>query len=380
MPIYLDNNATTRPDPAVVEAMLPYLHEQYANPSSVHHFGQQARHAVESAREQIAALIGARPNQIVFTGSGTESNYLAMLGLLQARPDRRQIITTRVEHDCVLRLSERLAEEGYEVAWIEVDSEGRLDPAAVEAAITDRTALISIMHGNNETGAIHPIEQIAKLAAARGVPLHSDAVQTLGKLPIDVARLGASTLAAAAHKFHGPKGVGFLYIRRGVHLRPMLVGGHQERDLRAGTENVAGIVGMAVALKLAIDHLDDEHTRVRALRDRLESAILAHLPTARVLAAGAQRLPNTAMIAFPGLEAEAILMLLSNEGLCASAGSACSSGSLEPSHVVRAMGIDDHTGHGAVRFSLSRFTTEADIDRAIELIPAAIARLSGLHV
>ena len=380
MPIYLDNNATTQPDPAVVEAMLPYLREQYANPSSVHHFGQQARHAVESAREQIAALIGAKPKQIVFTGSGTESNHLAMLGILESRPRRRQIITTRVEHDCVVRLCERLAGQGYEVTWIEVDSEGRLDPAAVEAAISERTALISIMHANNETGAIHPLEAIAGLAAARGVPLHSDAVQTVGKLAIDVGPLGASTLAAAAHKFHGPKGVGFVYARRGVSLRPMFVGGHQERDLRAGTENVAGIVGMAEALKLAHDSLEDEHTRVKALRDRFETSILARVPTARVLAAGAQRLANTAMIAFPGLEAEAILMLLSNEGLCASAGSACSSGSLEPSHVVRAMGIDDHIGHGAVRFSLSRFTTDPDIDRAIEMVPAAIARLSGLRV
>jgi cysteine desulfurase len=376
--IYLDNNATTALDPQVLEAMLPCLREQYANPSSVHYFGQQARHAVETARETVAAAIGAGPRQIVFTGGGSEANALAIRGLLATRPRKRHFVTTAVEHDSVLRLAEQLAAEGYRVTYLGVDRLGQLDPAEFEAALTDETALASVMHANNETGVIFPIERLGEIAAAKGVPLHVDAIQTVGKLAIDVAKLPVQLLTMAAHKFHGPKGMGALYVGRKVRLRPQLVGGHQERDLRAGTENVAGIIGLAEALRLALAHLGEENTRVQALRDRLEAGILQRCSGAHVNGDPATRLPNTSNISFESLEAEAILMLLSNEGLCASSGSACSSGSLEPSHVLQAMGVPPQIAHGAIRFSLSRFTTDADIDAALRIVPAAIARLQTL--
>jgi cysteine desulfurase len=373
--IYLDNNATTMLDPRVLEAMLPYLREQYANPSSVHYFGQQARHAVETAREQVAGAIGARPRQIVFAGGGSEANVLAIRGVLASRPDKRHFVTTQVEHDSVLRLAERLAVEGYRVTYLGVDAAGRLDPAQFEASLTDDTALASVMHANNETGVIFPIETLATIARAKSVPLHVDATQTVGKLPVDVSTLGASLLTMAAHKFHGPKGVGVLYAGRGVRLVPQVVGGHQEQDLRAGTENVAGIVGTGEALRLAMMHLEEEQTRVRALRDQLERGIVSRVDGAHVLGDLADRLPNTSNIGFETLEAEAILMLLSNEGVCASSGSACSSGSLDPSHVLRAMGVPETIAHGAIRFSLSRFTTAAEIEQTLEIVPRVIQQL-----
>lgn len=377
--VYLDNNATTMLDPRVLDATLPFLREQYANPSSVHYFGQQARHAVETAREQAAAAIGARPRQVVFTGGGTEANALAIRGILANRPDKRHFVTSRVEHDSVLRLAERLAEEGYRVTYLDVDREGRLDPARLESALTDETALVSLMHANNETGVLFDIERLAEIAADRGVPLHTDATQTVGKLPIDVSKSKVAALTLAAHKLHGPKGVGVLYIARGTRIRPQLLGGHQERDHRAGTENVAGIVGAGEAMKLAVEHLDEENTRVRDLRDSLEAGILSRIDRAHPIGDRGQRLPNTANIAFEALQAEAILMLLSNEGICASSGSACSSGSLEPSHVLAAMGISEPIAHGAIRFSLSRFNTEADIARTLEVMPAIIERLRALQ-
>lgn len=376
--IYFDNNATTQLDPRVLDAMLPYLREQYANPSSLHHFGQQSRHAVETAREQVAAAIGAAPRQIVFTGGGTEANTLAIRGTLATRPGKRHVVTTAVEHDSVLRLGRQLEKEGYRVTFLPVDSLGRLDPAVFEAALDDDTALATIMHANNETGVLFPIEQLGQIAAARGVPLHVDATQTVGKLPIDVSRLPVNLLTMAAHKFHGPKGVGALYIARRTRVQPLLVGGHQEKDLRAGTENVPGIVGMGEAIRLAIEHLDEENTRVRQLRDELEAGILARVPTSSVNGDRDNRLPNTTSISFAALEAEAILMLLSNEGICASSGSACSSGSLEPSHVLQAMGLDPVVAHGAIRFSLSRFNTADEVHRALEIIPGIIARLMEL--
>jgi cysteine desulfurase len=379
MLVYLDNNATTALDPRVLDAMMPYLREQYANPSSIHYFGQQARHAVETAREQVAAAMGARPRQIVFTGGGTEANALAIRGVLAARPDKRQFVTTRIEHDSVLRLAEQLAREGYRVTYIGVDRAGRVDPAEFEAALSDDTALASIMHANNETGVILPVEELGAIAAARGVPLHTDATQTVGKLPVDVSKLPVSLLTMAAHKFHGPKGVGVLYIGRGTRVLPQLLGGHQERDLRAGTENVAGAVGTGEALRLAVEHLDEENTRVRGLRDRLEAALLASIAAAHPIGDREHRLPNTANVAFEGLQAEAILMLLSNEEICASSGSACSSGSLEASHVLQAMGVPEPIAHGAIRFSLSRFNSDADVDRVLEVMPRAIERLRAIE-
>lgn len=376
--IYLDNNATTRMDERVVEAMLPYLREQYANPSSVHHFGQQARHAVEEARASMAGLLGVRARQLVFTGGGTEANHLAIRGVLASRPEKRHIVTTPVEHDSVLRLMERLEEEGYRVTRVPVDAAGRLDAAAFEAALSEETALASVMHANNETGVIFPIEELAAITAGRGVPLHVDATQTVGKLAVDLKMIPLGLATLAAHKFHGPKGVGAMLVSRGVRPRPLLVGGHQERDLRAGTENVAGIVGMAEALRLAVENLEVENTTVRGLRDRLEAGILERVSIAAVHGDRARRLPNTSNIGFARLEAEAILMLLSNEGVCASSGSACSTGSLEPSHVLQAMGVDEATAHGAVRFSLSRFTTADEIERVLEIMPRVIERLEAV--
>ncbi|MDM8006358.1 MAG: aminotransferase class V-fold PLP-dependent enzyme [Phycisphaerae bacterium] len=384
--IYLDNNATTRIAPEVLQAMLPWLGERYANPSSVHHFGQQARHAVETAREQVAAAMGVRERQIVFTGSGTEANNLAIRGVLAARPGKRHLITTAVEHDSVLRPAQQLEREGCRVTYLRVDALGHLDPADLEDSLNDQTALVSIMHANNETGVIFPVEKIAALTAAKGIPLHVDAVQTTGKLrdasghsPLNLADVPVDLLTASAHKSHGPKGVGILYLRRGTRLRPQVLGGHQERDLRAGTENVAGMVGAGLALELAMRHLDADFARVAALRDRLEDGICSRISIARVNGDRAARIPNTTNIGFEALQAEAILMLLSNHGVCASSGSACSSGSLEPSHVLTAMGIDRRVVHGAIRFSLSRFTTEAEIDRVLDLMPGIIERLQALQ-
>lgn len=376
--IYLDNNATTRPDDRVVEAMLPYLREEYANPSSLHFPAQRVRYAVETARHQVASLIGARDRQIVFTSGGTESNHLAIRGLLAARPEKRRVVTTAVEHDSVLRLCEQLAGEGYAVTQVGVNREGHLDLDALEAALTPDTAVLSVMHANNETGVIFPIEQVGRIARRHGVPLHVDAVQTAGKLPIDVRELPVDLLSLAAHKLHGPKGVGALYVGPGATLRPLLVGGRQENGLRAGTENVAGIVGFGVACELAARHMADEQGRVRELRDRLERGILERVPYARRLGDPARRLPNTTNIGFARLSAEAILLLLSNEGICASSGSACSSGSLEPSHVLTAMGIDPEVTHGAIRFSLSRFNTVQEIDHVIDVLPGLLRRLEPL--
>jgi len=373
--IYFDNNATTMVDPQVAEAMWPLLREQYANPSSVHHFGQQARHSVETAREQVASAMGCQPREIVFTSGGTEANGLAIRGALSGHADKRHFVTTAVEHLSVIRLAERLQSEGYDVTYVGVDRLGRIDPAEFEAALTVRTALASVMHANNETGVLFPIGQLAEIAAARGIPLHVDAAQTVGKLPIDLDELPVNLMTMSAHKFHGPKGVGAVFIRRGTRLQAQLVGGHQERNLRAGTENVAGIVGMGRALRLAVEHLNEENTRVRAMRDRLEAGIVERVPIAHLIGDCDVRLPNTVNIGFEALEAEAILMLLSNHGLCASSGSACSSGSLEPSHVLTAMGIDEKVAHGAVRFSLSRFNTNDQIDRAIDIVSQVIERL-----
>lgn len=376
--IYLDNNATTRLDPAVLAAMLPYLEEQYANPSSIHQFGQQSRHAIETARQQIASLLGSDARQIVFTSGGTEANDLAIRGTLAARPTKRHFVTTAVEHDSVLNLARHLDKEGLRVTYVGVDQQGRLDLAAFEAALGPDTALASVMHANNETGVILDIEAAGRAAAAKGVPLHVDATQTMGKLPIKLNDFPAQLVTWAAHKFHGPKGIGGLWIKRGARLRARVAGGHQERDLRPGTENVAGIVGMAEALRLALDHLQDEDVRVRGLRDHLEQAICDRMPDARVLGNRQHRLPNTSSVGFPALEAEAILMLLSNEGLCASSGSACSSGSLEPSHVLTAMGLPEALVHGAIRFSLSRFTTADEIERSLAIISSVISRLRRL--
>jgi len=375
--IYLDNNATTRPAPEVVQAMLPYLTTWYGNPSSVHRFGQRARQAVEAARAQVASLIDARESEITFTSGGTESINTAIRGLLAARWPRRKIVTSAVEHSATRAVCEQLARESAEIVEIPVDRAGRLDMERLKSAVDDNTALVSIMWANNETGVIMPVSEIADVCRDRGVPFHCDAVQAAGKIPVDVRRVEVDVLSIAAHKFHGPKGIGALYIRRGTRFAPLVLGGPQENQRRGGTENVPGIVGMGAAAELAAGALG-EMKRVAALRDRLEEGILQSIPDAHVNGAGAERLPNTTNIGFAALEADAILLLLSERGVCASAGSACSSGSLEPSHVLRAMGIDERIAHGAVRFSLSRYTTGDDVNAALEILRGVIPRLRAL--
>lgn len=376
--IYLDNNATTRPAPEVVAAMLPLLTESYGNPSSLHAFGQSSQHAIEQAREQVANLIHALPREIVFTSGGTESDNLAILGTLAAHPTKKHIVTTAVEHSAVINTAERLEKQGYRVTYLGVDQLGRLDLDAFAAALTDDTALASVMYANNETGVIFPIDGIAQIAAQRNVPLHVDAVQALAKLPIDVRTIPISLMSLSAHKIHGPKGVGALYVKRGVRLRSMTIGGHQERDIRPGTENVAGIVGFGAAAELARQEPPETQQRIAALRDQLESGILERFDYAHVNGDRANRLANTTNIGFESLEAEAILIALSEAGICASSGAACSSGSLEPSHVLKAMRINERIAHGAVRFSLSRYSASQDIDATIERLPAIVRRLSAL--
>lgn len=377
--IYLDNNATTMPLPEVVEAMLPVLREGYANPSSVHQFGQLARHRVECARLQVASLIGVSAKEIVFTSGGTESINLAIRSALSLNLDRRHVVTTAVEHSAGLRVVEDLAAKGYEVEYIGVDGEGQLDETQLAKAIRDDTALVSLIHANNETGVVFDVAKLAALAAEKKVPVHVDAVQSTGKLAMDVSTWPVQFMSLSAHKFHGPKGVGALFVRRRTRIEPQMLGGGQEMQRRGGTENVAGIVGMGVAAELALNHLETCAKKVGAMRDRLESGLMAAMPTAQVIASHASRLYNTTNIAFEGLGAEAILILLSEAGICASSGSACSSGSLEPSHVLKAMGIEERVAHGAIRFSLSSFNTDDEIDWVIEEIPRLLSRLMALN-
>lgn len=377
-PVYLDNNATTRPAPEVVEAMLPFLRESFGNPSSTHPLGQAARHAVENARTAVAALINARPQEVFFTSGGTEADNLAILGVLAENPKKRHIVTTAVEHEAVLRLCQRLETQGYRVTWLGVDRLGRLDPAEFEAALRDDTALASVMHANNETGVIFPVERLAQISAARGVPLHVDAVQTVGKIPLDVTAAQISLLSLSAHKLHGPKGAGALYVRRRVRLRSLMMGGHQERDMRPGTENVAAVAGFGRAAELAMATMHDDAPRIARLRDRLEAGLLEQTRGAHVNGDRANRTPNTTNIGFETLEAEAIVITLGENGVCISAGAACASGSLEPSHVLKAMGIDPIIAHGGVRFSLSRYTTESEIDETIHRVPPLLERLRKL--
>lgn len=375
--VYLDNNATTMPAPQVVQAMLPYLGEYWGNPSSVHRFGQRARQAIDEARGQLAALLGCNESELLFTGGGTESINTAIRGILATRAPRKRIVTTGVEHSATRQLCQQLAREGCQVAEIPVDQGGSLDLDQLRSELTDETALASIMWANNETGVLFPIEEVALLCKAARVPFHCDATQAIGKLPTDFHAVGFDLASLAAHKFHGPKGVGALYVRRGARLAPWLIGGPQERGRRGGTENVPGIAGMGVAARLALEHLPDM-PRVAAQRDRLETRILETIDQTRVNGRTDLRLPNTTNIGFTRLEAEAILLLLSEQGICASAGAACSSGSLEPSHVLRAMKIDPKIAHGAIRFSLSRYTTDEEIDRTLAVLPGVIAKLRAV--
>ena len=380
MHIYLDNNATTKPLDGVVEAMLPFLGSEYANPSSVHRFGQRVRHRLECAREQVARLINAEPREIVFTSGGTESINLAIRGVLAAEPARRHVITSAVEHSVVHRLTTQLAREGYRVDRIGVDHQGRLDYDELEDRVTQDTSLISIMHANNETGVLFDVLRICEIAARHGVRVHVDAVQSVGKVPVDVKELPVHLLSLSAHKMHGPKGAGALFVRRRTRLVPVMIGGRQERDLRPGTENVPAIVGFGVAAEEAARLPAERIEAIQQLRNDFESRVLEAIPIAHVIGVEADRLCNTSNIGFERLQAEALLILLSERGVYASAGAACSSGSLEPSHVLQAMVIDPQIAHGAIRFSLSRFTTVAEIDRTIEVLREVVDRLSATMV
>ncbi|MDR9467086.1 cysteine desulfurase NifS [Marinospirillum sp.] len=377
--IYLDNNATTRVDPEVVEALLPYLTEQFGNPSSLHSYGNRVGLALKTARQQVQSLLGAEhDSEIVFTSCGTESDSTAILSALKAQPDRREIITTVVEHPAVLALCEYLEKEGYILHYLKVDDKGRLDLDEYRSLLSDRVALVSVMWANNETGTIFPVEQMAEMAWEAGVMFHTDAVQAVGKIPMNLKNTKIDLLSLSGHKLHAPKGIGVLYLRRGTRFRPLLRGGHQERGRRAGTENSASIVALGKAAEMAEAALEYENTQVRYLRDKLEQGILSRVNYAFATGDVENRLPNTSDIAFEYIEGESILLLLNKFGIAASSGSACTSGSLEPSHVMRAMGLPYTAAHGTVRFSLSRYTTEAEIDRVIEVVPGIIEQLRKL--
>ncbi len=376
--IYLDNNATTQPLPEVVEAMLPFLRESYANPSSIHPFGQAARFSVECAREQVARLIAARTDEIVFTSGGTESINLAIRGVLAHRPERRRLVTTKVEHTATLKVMSLLETEGYAVEYVGVDRHGRLNIEEWAACISEETAIASFLYANNETGVIFDVPRLATIAAERGALVHVDAVQSAGKLPIDVRSWPVDLLTLSAHKFHGPKGVGALYVRNGVPLDPLLVGGGQEREQRGGTENVAGIVGMGAAAELAATDLGEASRRIGGLRDVFEAGLDDLVADFQVNGVEADRLCNTANVSFPGHEAQAILMLLGEAGICASSGAACSSGSVTPSHVLQAMGLEDELVRSAIRFSFSRLNTMNEVKEAVAIIPKLLSRAAAV--
>lgn len=376
--IYVDNNATTQLDPAVLAEMLPFLTTYYGNPSSSYRFGTQVRDAIEVARERVAALLGCVATEIVFTSGGTESSNTALNSALQLDASRQHIVTTAVEHSATLRHCEHLAKRGCAVTVVPVDGEGNLDLQALEKAIRPDTALISAMWANNETGVLFPVEKIAEIARRKRVLFHTDAVQAAGKLPLQLSDSSINFCSVSAHKFHGPKGVGALYINRRSAFRPTLIGGGQENSRRAGTENVAAIVGFGKAAEIALQTLAEEQTRVRALRDRFEETILATVPETFVNGDPAARLPNTSSLSFTGVESDAALMLLDQQQLCCSAGSACRTGSLEASHVLRAMKLSHARLRGSMRFSFGRFNTEADVDRALEVVPRAIAKVRAM--
>ena len=376
---YLDNNATTRIDPRVVETMTPYLTEWYGNPSSVHSFGARVAADIEQARGQVAACIGAKESEIVFTSGGTEADNAALRGVAAARPRKKHIIISAVEHHAILETSERMEQDGHEVTQVGVDAAGRLDFDELAAALRDDTLLVSVMLVNNETGVVFPLGEVCRIAHDRGVLVHTDAVNAIGKTDCDVERLGVDLLSLSAHKIHGPKGVGALYIRRGTPFRSLLIGGPQERQRRGGTHNAAGIMALGRACEIMREESTNSHAKIAMLRDRLEREIAERIPTAHVIGCDAERVANTSCICFAGVGAEAVLMLLSEAGVCVSSGAACSSGSLEPSHVLRAMGIDPVIAQGQIRFSLSRFSTDEDVDRLLDVLPRVLDRVAAVN-
>jgi cysteine desulfurase len=386
--VYLDHNATTPVDPAVLEAMLPYFSAEFGNAASIHTPGQRARAGVETAREQVAALVGARPQEIVFTSGGTESDNQAIFGIVRSAPGAtKHVITALTEHEAVLNACQALEKEGGTAAggtpaiaatYLPVDANGLVDPEAVREAIRPQTVLVSLMHANNELGTVQPLQAIGRIAAQNDIYFHSDAVQSAGKIPIDVNALGVDLLAVSGHKLYGPKGVGALYIRGGTRLRQLLYGGHHQRGFRPGTENVPGIVGLGKAAELALASLAEDAARISALRDDLERGLAARVRDARVNAANAPRTPNTANLTFPGIEGEALIIALDLKGLACSTGAACSSGALEPSHVLTAIGLAPEEARASIRFSLGRHSTAADVAYALEVVPAAVVQLREL--
>jgi cysteine desulfurase len=386
--VYLDHNATTPVEREVLDAMLPYFSGDFGNAASIHTPGQRARAAVETAREQVAALLGARPQEIVFTSGGTESDNHAVFGIVRnAAGTTKHVITTQIEHEAVLNACQALEKEGgtsagnrpaIEVSYLPVDSGGLINPEALRDAIRPQTALITVMHANNELGTVQPLEQIGKIAAQNDIYFHTDAVQSAGKIPIDVNALGVDLLSISGHKFYAPKGIGALYIRGGTRLRQLLYGGHHQRGFRPGTENVPGIVGLGKAAELARQSLSEEAFRVSALRDELERGLLARIPQSRANAAAVARTPNTTSITFPGIEGEALIIALDLKGVACSTGAACSSGAVEPSHVLTAIGLPAEDARASIRFSLGRHSTPADIAFTLEVVPAAVAQLRQL--
>ncbi len=379
--VYLDNNATTMVAPEVVEAMLPFFTEKYGNPSSMHTFGGVVGEDVETARRQVATLLGARPEEILFTSCGTESDSTAVLSALRSYPEKRHVITSKVEHPAIKSLVENLevaTGRRYRVSILPVDRDGMIDITEYERLLTDDTAIVSMMWANNETGNIYPVEKMAAMAKARGILFHTDAVQAVGKIAINLADLDIDYLSMSGHKLHAPKGIGILYVRKGTPFVPFMAGGHQEGGHRGGTENVASIIGLGKACELAGERMEEENTRVKAMRDRLEEGLLASIPKSMLNGSKENRLPNTTNISFEYIEGEAILLHMNLYNICASSGSACTSGSLEPSHVLRAMGVPLTAAHGSVRFSLSTYNTEEEIDYVLEKMPGIIATLREL--
>jgi cysteine desulfurase len=376
--IYVDNNATTQVAPEVVEAMMPYFTQLYGNPSSMHTFGGQVGYAIKDARAQVAQLIGASPDEIVFTSCGTESDSTAIWAALRSNPDRKHVISTRVEHPAVKNLCENLAKQGYRVTMVPVDRQGNLDLDYLYDHLSDDTAIVSIMWANNESGVIFPVEDISRRVKERGIVFHTDAVQTAGKIPLDVSQNDIDMLSLSGHKIHAPKGIGVLYVRKGTKFAPFLLGGHQEHGRRGGTENVASIIGLGKAGELVRTHMLADMPRVARLRDKLETGLLEAIPNSMINGNRERRLPNTTSVAFEYVEGESILLLMDQHGICASSGSACTSGSLEPSHVLRAMGVPFTAAHGSIRFSLSTYNTEAEIDFIVEKLPPIIERLRSM--
>jgi cysteine desulfurase len=373
--IYLDNNATTRVDPAVVEEMMPYLRELYGNPSSGYRFGQQVSKAIELARERVATLLGCEPGEILFTSCGTESTNAAIHSSLQMDRDRQHIITTRVEHSATLKTCELLAKRGYEITWLGVDSLGQVDLRELEKAIRSDTALVSVMWANNETGVMFPVEEIADIVRSKGALFHTDAVQAIGKVPVRLAESKINFLSLSGHKLHCPKGVGALYVNRRTKFAPFITGGGQEGGKRAGTQNVSSIVALGKACEIAAQYLDHEATEVRAMRDAFEEGVLERISFAQVNGDRTRRLPNTSNLAFEGLESEAVLMLLDQAGICCSSGSACTTGSIHPSHVLKAMGFSDDRARASLRFSFGRFNQREEVARALDLVEGVINKL-----